>query len=113
MVLEEWMNYSERITETYPNFFLELSKVHPDLTRNQIKLCALFLFECEPSEIAERMGSISIEAVVSAKYRLKKKFKPNMKNGERLVAYLHRIAAGLVPPPPSEISRFKLAHAFS
>jgi hypothetical protein len=105
-VLEEWMKYCREVTVIYPNFLAELSKAHPDLTDHQFKLCTLFLFECQVPEIAERMGGISKESVVMAKYRLTKKFK--LKRGERLAPYLQRIAAGMVivPPPRKSSAHF-------
>src|ERR1700689_3275614 len=99
-VIEEWMKYRREVATIYPNFLAELSKIHPDLTDHQTKLCALFLFECEVPEIAGRMGGISKESVITAKYRLRKKFK--LKKGEGLASYHHLVAAGTIfaPPPP-------------
>ncbi len=90
------MIYCREVTAIYPNFFVELSKVYPGLTKHQIKLCSLFLFECENSEIEARMG-MSMEAVLAAKYRLRKKFQ--LTADERLATYLKRIAVGLVLAP--------------
>jgi hypothetical protein len=92
--LEEWMKYYREVAAIYPNFLIELYKVHPNLTKHQVKLCSLFLFQCETSEIAERMGGISKDSVVTAKHRLTKEFR--LKKGERLASYLQRIAGGLV-----------------
>jgi hypothetical protein len=101
-VLDEWMKYCREVASIYPNFFVELSKVYPGLTKHQIKLCALFLFECENSEIEARMG-MSMEAVLAAKYRLRKKFK--LDADERLATYLKCIAAGLILPHPNPQDR--------
>ncbi len=99
-ILEDWMQYRLDVTTRYPNFFILLAGAHPELTAREVKLCALIVFECKNDEIAARMGKVSIEAVLTAKARLKKKFK--MRPGERLRAYLLRIVAGNhVPPPPA------------
>jgi len=106
--LEEWMTFRRRVTETYPNFFIELSKAHSDLTKHQIKLCALLLFECEDAEIVKRLEMNSIEALLTAKSRLRKKFK--LKDGESLHARLLLIAAGNYVPPPSGKLSASIAH---
>lgn len=89
--LTEWMKFYQHVTEIYPNFFTELLKTQPSLKHREVKLCALFLFECESLEIEQRMG-MSTEAVITARSRLKKKLK--LKPGQRLIAYLQLIASG-------------------
>jgi DNA-binding CsgD family transcriptional regulator len=96
------MKFRHRVVGTYPRFFILLAKPYPNLTDREIKFCALILFECSNQEIADRMGAISIDAVLTMKARLRKKF--NLKGGERLRARLLRIADGRSIPPTKKKS---------
>jgi DNA-binding CsgD family transcriptional regulator len=101
LVLEHWMEYRKQVIDIYTDFFILLSTAHPDLTNREVKLCALLLFECENSEIVSSL-EMSLEAVLTAKHRLRKKFR--LKMGVRIRAHLLFIAAGnYMPPPPGKI----------
>src|ERR1017187_911424 len=106
--MHEWMKFYREVTEIHPIFFSELFKLHPSLKDRDIKLCALFLFECKKFEIIERMG-MTEEAVSAAKSRLKKKFK--LKKEDILPAYLKLVAAGKIAPPRKIRSRSRIALA--
>jgi DNA-binding CsgD family transcriptional regulator len=101
-IMEEWMKFYHQVVDLHPHFFVNLSLSHPELTDREVKYCAMFLFECTISEIAERMGNISPEAVVAAKHRLKKKL--GLKIREHIAPYLLRLAAGIIVPPPDDES---------
>ncbi|HET6401052.1 MAG TPA: hypothetical protein VFH95_06590 [Candidatus Kapabacteria bacterium] len=93
----EWIYFRQKVKGDYPHFFIELSKAHPGLTNHEVMLCSLFLLGCPTPEIAERMGGKTIDAILTAKYRLSKKFK--LKRGEKLRDHLLQIAAGNYAPP--------------
>ncbi|MCW3162416.1 helix-turn-helix transcriptional regulator [Chryseobacterium oryctis] len=61
-----------RFKETYPEFYKNITSKYPELTPNDIKLCAYIKLNFSNKEIAE-YDCISIRTVESKKYRLRRK----------------------------------------
>ena len=66
----------------------KLKSDYPDLTKNDLRLCALYLINIPPKEVAEIMG-VSPSSIKMARYRLRKKL--SIKPNEDLNNYLVKI----------------------
>ncbi len=79
-----------KLLKTNEPFFARLSVLHPNLTQNDLMLCALIKMNLSSKEIAElqykEVGSIKM-----AKTRLKKKIEEDGKTIENLTTYLNSI----------------------
>jgi len=62
----------EKIDKINTKFYYDLKKKHPDLTKNEIHLCALLRINLSIKDIAT-LKNISPKSVKMAKYRLRKK----------------------------------------
>ena len=73
------------------DFFNKLKDQHPDLTPNELKLCAYLKMNLSTKEIAQLMN-ITIKAVEVGRYRLRKKLaiKPDI----NLYDYLMLLSRG-------------------
>lgn len=71
---EDWENFQSNIHYANEAYFLRLKQVHPDLTVNELKLCAFIRMNLLTKEIAQLMH-VSVKAVEVARYRLRKKLK--------------------------------------
>lgn len=68
----DWNDFKLHFEEVHSNFFTILSERFPDITNNELKLCALLKLNMNLKEAANIMG-ISPESVKTARYRLRKK----------------------------------------
>ncbi|QGY46528.1 tetratricopeptide repeat protein [Maribellus comscasis] len=68
----DWDNFSLYFEEVHPNYFRNLKKKHPNLTKNELRLCSYLIMNLSNKEIALLLY-ISADTVQKAKYRLKKK----------------------------------------
>ncbi len=68
----DWDNFSLYFDEVHPNYFKNLKKKHPDLTKNELRLCSYLIMNLSNKEIALLLY-VSADTVQKAKYRLKKK----------------------------------------
>ncbi len=73
--------------EIFSDFFIKLSKLHPDLSPNEIRLCALLKLNLSTKEISEITGQ-KLETLNIARFRLRKKIGID---NENLVIYLSKI----------------------
>jgi len=64
----------EKMDKINTKFYYDLEKKHPDLTKNEIHLCALLRINLSIKDIAT-LKNISPKSVKMAKYRLRKKLK--------------------------------------
>ena len=69
---EDWDNFSMHFNTVNSDFFNKLKDQHPDLTPNELKLCAYLKMNLSTKEIAQLMN-ITIKAVEVGRYRLRKK----------------------------------------
>jgi DNA-binding CsgD family transcriptional regulator len=68
----EWEDFNIIITNIYHDFFDNLEQKYPNLTSNDLKLCAYLKMQLDNQKIADIFG-ISVKSVEMKKYRLKKK----------------------------------------
>jgi DNA-binding NarL/FixJ family response regulator len=68
----DWEKFKLHFEQVHPNFFKELLDKHPNLTNNEIRLCAYFHLNLSAKEIAALLN-INPESVHRAKTRLNKK----------------------------------------
>jgi ligand-binding sensor domain-containing protein/DNA-binding CsgD family transcriptional regulator len=71
---EDWNKFNAHIHHANENFFQRLKQHHPDLTANELKLCALLKMNLLSKEIAQLMH-VTVKAVEVSRYRLRKKLK--------------------------------------
>lgn len=71
---DDWEKFNTHIHHANENFFFRLKEKHPDLTANELKLCALLRMNLLTKEIAQLMH-VSVKAVEVGRYRLRKKLK--------------------------------------
>jgi DNA-binding CsgD family transcriptional regulator len=84
-----WQEFSLRFKEINSEFYDKLLTRYPDLTQNELKLCAYLRLNMSTKEIAELTGQ-STETLGKARYRLRKKF--GLTNSEsNLVMFLSQV----------------------
>jgi len=69
---QDWDNFSMHFNNVNANFFNKLKDQFPELTPNELKLCAYLKMNLSTKEIAQLMN-ITIKAVEVGRYRLRKK----------------------------------------
>lgn len=84
----EWNEFDANFHRVHGNFAEILKNRFPDLTQNDLRLCALYRIDIPTRDIANIMG-ISASSVKMARYRLRKKLE--LGPDEDLVAYLEKI----------------------
>jgi ligand-binding sensor domain-containing protein/DNA-binding CsgD family transcriptional regulator len=70
---EEWDRFRYYFEDIYRGFFEKLLSMYPDLTPQDLRLCALIRLNLSINEQASILG-ISIDSIKTARFRLKKKF---------------------------------------
>jgi DNA-binding CsgD family transcriptional regulator len=70
----EWEKFKFYFEEIHQGFFEKLLHFYPDLTSQELRLCALIRLNLSISALASILG-ISEESVKTARFRLKKKLK--------------------------------------
>jgi DNA-binding CsgD family transcriptional regulator len=69
---DEWERFKFYFEEIHQGFFEKLLFVFPDLTAQELRLCALIRLNLSITELASILG-ISVESVKTARFRLRKK----------------------------------------
>ena len=69
---KDWDIFKKHFTEVHPDFFASLIKSYPDLTTDELKLCAYLKIQLSSKEIA-RLINISLSAVNKRRNRMRKK----------------------------------------
>ncbi|MAX80865.1 MAG: hypothetical protein CL843_11925 [Crocinitomicaceae bacterium] len=69
---KEWEEFRKSFEQVHKEFFDKLKQINPDLTSNDLRICALIKINLRSKEIAELLG-ISIDSLRVARYRLRKK----------------------------------------
>ena len=86
----EWEDFKRHFENVHQDFFRLLKERCPDLTNNELKLCALLKLNLNLKEVAAILG-IAPESVKTARYRLRKKF--DLSREENLLDYILQIEA--------------------
>jgi DNA-binding CsgD family transcriptional regulator len=68
----DWDQFSIHFDHVHSNFLSDIKERHPNLTPNELKLCAYLKMNLSSKEIAQLM-SITIRAVEVSRYRMRKK----------------------------------------
>lgn len=69
---DDWKMFLIKFEEKHPLFFKRLKELYPQLTVNDLKLCACLKLNLDSKEIASFMN-LSVRAVENSRYRLRKK----------------------------------------
>ncbi|QHT68400.1 hypothetical protein GXP67_18005 [Rhodocytophaga rosea] len=82
---KDWENFKLHFAQVHPSLFRNLKDRFPDLSNNDLKVCALVKLNLNLKESAAILG-IAPESVKSARYRLRKKF--NLSHEDSLVDFI-------------------------
>jgi DNA-binding CsgD family transcriptional regulator len=85
---KDWENFKLHFAQVHPSLFRNLKERFPDLSNNDLKVCALVKLNLNLKESAAILG-IAPESVKSARYRLRKKF--NLSHEDSLVDFIRRM----------------------
>ncbi|MFK7806860.1 MAG: tetratricopeptide repeat protein [Saprospiraceae bacterium] len=85
---KDWTDFELYFTRVHVDFFKELKTSFPDITPNELNLCALLRLNLLNNEIGEIMG-INAESARRAQYRLAKKM--NLPSNDELRTYLLKL----------------------
>ena len=85
---DEWSRFRLHFDAVHPDFFNKLKEASPELTENDLRLCAYIRIGMRAKQIAE-MLSISSDSVNSNRYRLRKKL--NLSRGDSLDDFVRKI----------------------
>jgi len=69
---KEWEQFKLHFEEVNPGFFNSLQEKYPELTQNELKLCAYYRINLNTKEIA-KMLNVTNAAIQKSRYRLRKK----------------------------------------
>ncbi|MEM8967939.1 MAG: tetratricopeptide repeat protein [Bacteroidota bacterium] len=81
----EWEDFKRHFEEVHKDFFTQLKSRCPELSTNELKLCALLKLNMSMKEMANVLG-ISPDSVKTARYRLRKKL--GMERDEKLLDFI-------------------------
>lgn len=81
-----WKDFEVRFRDVQAKFYRSLLRKHPDLTKNEVRLCSFVKLQLTTKEIAA-LTKKSIGSVNVAKHRLKKKLK--LPEDQTLYAYIN------------------------
>ena len=82
---DDWLTFELHFRSAHSDFFEKLRAKHPDLSSNEIKLCAYLKLNLSSKEIASLMN-ISIRSVEQGRWRLRNKL--NLQKEIGLVNYI-------------------------
>lgn len=83
-----WEEFEIRFKEVHVDFYDELHKAHPDLTLNEVKICAFLRLNMSTKEISS-ITHQSVKSINMARFRLRKKLQ--IDRDENLIAYLNSL----------------------
>ena len=69
---KDWKDFDTYFESLNKNFYLRLKEISPDISPNDLKICALIKLNLSIKEMAVIL-SISPDSVKTARYRLRKK----------------------------------------
>lgn len=82
---DDWREFEIHFDQTNQNFFKRLKKAYPDLTSNDLRLCAYLRMNLSSKEIAPLLN-ISLRGIEIKRYRLRKRL--NLDTEENLIDFL-------------------------
>ncbi|MFY7651263.1 MAG: ligand-binding sensor domain-containing protein [Chitinophagaceae bacterium] len=69
---KDWEQFTQHFDKVHSDFVLKLKEKHPNITSNDVKLCAYLYMNLSSKEIAQLLN-ISVRGVEISRYRLRKK----------------------------------------
>ncbi|WP_347158660.1 hypothetical protein [Pontibacter chitinilyticus] len=81
----DWLIFENSFNEANENYFKKLREEYPELTPNDLKLCALLRMNMSSKEMASLLN-ITVRSVELRRYRLRKKL--NMEHDQNLVGFI-------------------------
>lgn len=85
---DEWSRFKLHFDSVHPDFFVKLKQQSPDLTENDLRLCAYIRIGMRAKQIAE-MLSVTPDSVNTARYRLRKKL--GLSKGQSLDDHIRQV----------------------
>ena len=85
---DTWKEFELRFQEVHSDFYDKLNKGFPDLSPNELKLCAFLRLNMSTKEIAA-LTYLSVNSINIARHRLRKKL--NIEHDENLITYLSQL----------------------
>ena len=85
---EEWSNFKMHFDKVHPHFFKKLMKICPDLTEENLKMCAYVKMGMTTKQIAQLLN-IADSSVIISRHRIKKKL--NLEEKESLGNYINNL----------------------
>ncbi len=82
----QWEAFKRHFESVHTGFFARLLERFPEITHNELKLCAYLRMNLSSKEIAQ-MLNITIESATTKRYRLRKRLQ--LKNDDNLVSFLN------------------------
>ena len=83
--VDDWKFFEDAFNNADKGFLNKVKNVHPELTANDLRLCAYLRLNLSSKEIAPLLN-ISVRSVEVKRYRLRKKMK--LEHESRLVNYI-------------------------
>ena len=82
---DQWDLFKRHFESVHTGFFCRLKEKYPNLTQNELKLCAYLRMNLSSKEIAQ-MLNIEVESAITKRYRLRKKME--LQSDDNLVSFL-------------------------
>ena len=82
---DSWDEFEKRFQEVHVDFYKNLLEKFPDLTPNELKLCAFLKLNMTSKDISS-ITNQSVDTLKVARFRLRKKL--GLENGENMIAFL-------------------------
>jgi len=84
----DWANFKTYFTSVHPDFFDKLSRLHPELSQNELRHCAYIKMKLSNRDVSELLY-VMPRTVEIARYRIKKKMK--LAKDMKLKTYINNI----------------------
>lgn len=85
---DTWKEFELRFMDVHSDFYDKLNNLFPDLSPNELKLCAFLRLNMSTKEIAS-ITYLSVNSINIARHRLRKKL--NIEQEENLITYLSQL----------------------
>jgi len=85
---DTWNEFEMRFKEIHEDFYTQLGQLFPNLTPNELRLCAFLKLNLSTKEISS-ITYQSPESIKTARYRLRKKL--NLDRDSNLTSFLHSL----------------------
>lgn len=84
---KEWEKFRQTFEMAHPEFYHSLKQLFPDLTPNEMKLCALLRLNFNTKELASILN-ITTKSANKARFRLRKKLNLSDENFNEYLIHL-------------------------